>query len=231
MWLLRDLWPGAGWGLVDAGGLPKAPWWYLRRAWAPLAVWLVDDGVHGLTLHADNETPAPIEGRLELELYRPDGQVAERADVPLRLEAREQRAISVEALLGRFVDSSRAYRFGPAVHSLTAARLVGADGQALARAFHHADGPVAQGDPGLSATARRLPDGAYEVTVRAERFAQAVAVDAPGWTADDSYFHLAPRVAHTLRLRPRGAPPHAGLRARLRPLNGAPVRVELEGAR
>lgn len=228
VWFLRDLWQGAGWGVVDAAGQPKAPWWYLRRAWAPLAVWLVDDGVNGLTLHADNETPAPVEGRLELELYRPDGASVEQVAIPLRLEAREQRALSVEALLGRFVDSSRSYRFGPPAHSLTAARLIAADGRALAQAFHTADGPPTLGDPGLVATARRLEDGSYEVTARAERFAQAVAVDAPGWRPDDAYFHLAPRVAHTLRLRPLGAP--GPLRARLRPLNASsPVRVELEG--
>ena len=31
VWFLRDLWPGAGWGLIDAQGLPKAAYYYLKR--------------------------------------------------------------------------------------------------------------------------------------------------------------------------------------------------------
>ena len=35
VWFLRDLWPGAGWGVVDAAGAPKAAWYYLRARCSP----------------------------------------------------------------------------------------------------------------------------------------------------------------------------------------------------
>ena len=44
VWLLRDLWPGAGWGLIDATGRPKAAWHLLRRALQPVSIALEQRG-------------------------------------------------------------------------------------------------------------------------------------------------------------------------------------------
>ena len=56
VWFLRDLWPGAGWGVLDAHGRPKAAYYYLRRALQPVAVFFTDEGLNGLSFHAVNET-------------------------------------------------------------------------------------------------------------------------------------------------------------------------------
>ena len=63
VWFLRDLWPGAGWGVVDALGTPKAAWHYLRRALAPVALHLSDEGGNGLAVHAVNDRGDPVDGR------------------------------------------------------------------------------------------------------------------------------------------------------------------------
>ncbi len=56
VWFARDLSPGAGWGIVDSTGRPKAAYWYLKRALAPIALVGADEGLNGLWLHALNDT-------------------------------------------------------------------------------------------------------------------------------------------------------------------------------
>jgi beta-mannosidase len=226
IWLLRDLWDGAGFGLIDSRGLPKAPYYFLKRAWAMHALWFVDEGTDGLSLHAANDASADVDARIELALYREGGGVVAQAQCACPLPARSQRAFSVEALLERFVDSSYAYRFGPPVHTLVAARLL-REGAArdlgvqtvLARAFHLPLGLVAerQAEVGLSASARAVGDGAYALSVSTRRYAQAVSVRAPGFVPSDDYFDLAPGETHSLLLAPEG---DAGsLRGTVRALN------------
>src|SRR5260370_32768869 len=88
VWFLRDLVPGAGWGLLDASGRPKAAYHVVRRALQPLGVFISDEGLNGIDLHAVNDGPAPWQGTLELALFR-DGEVrvgggATPVDVPAR---------------------------------------------------------------------------------------------------------------------------------------------------
>ncbi len=66
VWFARDLRPGAGWGIVDSAGRPKAAYWYLKRAFAPVALVAVDEGLNGLWLHALNDTCEPIEAELRV---------------------------------------------------------------------------------------------------------------------------------------------------------------------
>ncbi|HEX3853831.1 MAG TPA: hypothetical protein VHW01_22865, partial [Polyangiaceae bacterium] len=70
IWLLRDLWPGAGWGLIDALGLPKAAYYFVKRAMQARAVFLSDEGLNGLTINAVNDRPEPLTAALELRLIR-----------------------------------------------------------------------------------------------------------------------------------------------------------------
>jgi beta-mannosidase len=74
VWFLKDLWPGAGWGILDSRGLPKACFYYLRRAWQPRAVLLTDEGLNGIHLHVVNDTDRPLSATLELVVLR-DGRV------------------------------------------------------------------------------------------------------------------------------------------------------------
>ena len=70
VWFARDLWPGAGWGVIDSTGRPKAAYWYLKRALAPVALLTADEGLNGLWFHAVNDTIEPIEADLRIARYR-----------------------------------------------------------------------------------------------------------------------------------------------------------------
>ena len=71
VWFARDFVPGAGWGVIDSTGRPKAAYWYLKRALAPVALIASDEGLNGLWLHAVNDGAAA-------DRRRSHGQVAAR---------------------------------------------------------------------------------------------------------------------------------------------------------
>ena len=68
VWWLNDSVPGAGWGAVDVHGRPKAAYWYLRRALAPVAVWMTDEGTNGVAVHVANDTRLAVEATSRVAL-------------------------------------------------------------------------------------------------------------------------------------------------------------------
>jgi beta-mannosidase len=116
LWL-RDLVPGAGWGLLDHRGTPKPAARALAPTLQPVAVWIVDEGLNGLDVHVANDGPEPVDGTLEVALLRADGSPGESASTELSVPAHGHHTAGVEALLGRFADASYAYRFGPPPHT------------------------------------------------------------------------------------------------------------------
>ena len=116
LWL-RDLEPGAGWGLLDHTGAPKPAALALAPTLQPTAVWFVDEGLNGLDVHVAHDPGEPADLTLTVELLREDGSVLESADEAWTMEPHGHRRWTVDALLGRFADSSYAYRFGPPPHA------------------------------------------------------------------------------------------------------------------
>lgn len=223
---LHDLRLGAGWGLVDRCGRPKAPWYALRRVAAPVTVLLTDEGLNGLRAHVVNDTDRPFAGVLEVSLYARGELLVERGSAPVEAPGRSVVAVDAEGLLEGFRDIGYAYRFAPPAHDVVLVRLLGADGSPVAEEVHL---PVGQARPvepdvGLEAVARRA-GGGFEVAVSTRRFAQWVAVEVPGHLPLDSWFHLAPGTSRTVALVADPAAPDeasgGGLRGRVRALNSA----------
>jgi beta-mannosidase len=121
--LLTDLLPGAGWGLLDHTGRPKAVLRRLATVLAPCAVWLTDEGLNGVHVHVANDRPQPLATTLELSLHRADGLAVGTGSIALDLSAHGHWSGSVEALTGGFADVSWAYRFGPPGVTAVVARL------------------------------------------------------------------------------------------------------------
>ena len=231
VWLHRDLWDGAGWGIVAADGTPKSPYWYLKRAWSPVAVRLTDEGLDGFSAHVINENAEPLEARLEIACYRDGLPTEDRGAIQVGLGARESKTFPVDAILGRFADATHAYRFGPPKQDVVMARLVDAKGAVLSEdaCFPGGHDLPRMAGAKVESSAKRLRDGAIEVTLSADRFLQAVSVDSAGYRPDDNYFHLAPQVPRRVVFRPltEAAPAFC---AWLQPLNapGIAVRARME---
>jgi beta-mannosidase len=206
VWSLRDLWNGAGWGVVDARGVPKSAYYAMKRVCAPVALLATDEGLNGLRLHALNDRATPIEGDLRVELRRGEHVVAEGKRA-IAIGAHGATSIGADEIIGRFTDVTYAYRFGPPAHDATIATLTDARGEVLGRAFHFPRGLRDErvGDLGIEANAERIDERSWRLTVRAKKTAHAVAIDARGFVADDDFFHVAAGGSHAIALMGQGA--------------------------
>ena len=226
----RDLAPGSGWGVLDHRGEPKVALHHLRRALAPVAVWTTDEGLNGVSVHVANDHPRPLRARLRVALYR-DGELrVEEAEVAVDVPAHTVVEHSVEALLGRFVDVSYAYRFGEPQQHLLVASLE-QEGGLLGQAFRFPVGPPSRrrsaADLGLTATASER-DGAVEVTIGSGRMAYGVRLSRPGFVPDDDAFSIEPGRSRTIVLRPADDERPAAGTVSVRALNLlAPFEVEV----
>jgi beta-mannosidase len=198
LWL-RDLRPGAGWGVLDHRGEPKVPYHHLRRLLAPTAVWSTDEGLGGIAIHVANDGPERLRARLRVALYRDREVRVEETTCELELPAHGGCERDVEELLGRFVDVSWAYRFGPPAQDVVVASLERdtKDGvELLSQCFRLPAGRMlARESPsrlGLEMELTQSRDGAAELSVRARRFLYGVRVEFPGFCADDDAFSVEP---------------------------------------
>jgi beta-mannosidase len=220
VWFLRDLWPGAGWGVVDARGYPKAAYHYLRRVLAPVALLATDEGLNGLRLHAINDRAAPLSATLKLTLYRGEAVVA-RGESEVFVDPHDRKAISADGVIGHFTDMTHAYRFGPPGHDVAVAVLRDATTDTvLGRAFHFPRGLCDEViDVGVVATTARNTDGSVSLSLQSRRAAHAVAIDARGMIPDDDYFHLEPGETREVTLKPVTG--HKDSFVAVKPLNAA----------
>ena len=104
--MMRDLWPGAGWGLIDAHGRPKEALRRLRDVLAPATAFITNEGLNGLFVHVINDRLRTATSDVAEVLERPTPNSAV-------LSLCQPGTFSVDEIIGRFTDSSYAYRFGP----------------------------------------------------------------------------------------------------------------------
>jgi beta-mannosidase len=230
VWLHRDFVQGAGWGIVDAAGRAKPAWWYLKRAWAPRAIHLTDEGLNGLAIHVVNEAAEPLAAAVELEMLRGDGVAVDTARHGVLVPARGTLTLNAEAMLGHFADSTAAYRFGPPRHEAIVARLLDVDGRVLGEDFHFPEGfDLASRAAGVRVDAHWDGGGTVVASIVSDAFLQAANLACEGFIPDDNWFHLAPRHEKRVVFRPLDART-VRFEARLQALNLA-TPVMLRAAR
>jgi len=203
VWFLRDLWAGAGWGVLDDAGLPKPCWHALKRVLQPVALLLVDEGNNGLVAHVVNERAQALAAVLTLDAWRGDVQLT-HAEAAIDVAARSTLERNAASMLDHFMDLSDAFRFGRRAHDVVVLTLMSASGERLGQAFHFSGGmglPL-ESELGLVAQARAIDDGCFEVRVSSRRFALGVNFETPGYVASDDFFHLPPQQEARIVFRP-----------------------------
>ena len=217
LWL-RDLVPGAGWGVLDHRGSPKVAYHHLRRILAPTAVWTTDEGLGGILIHAANDQPREVTARLRAALYRDLEHLVWGASEVVSLPPHGSLDRDVETLLGRFVDAGWAYRFGPPGHDAVVVTLeqAGDEGsQPLSQSFRFPAGrPLLAETPaqlGLQARARVAPDETVQLEIRSRRLAYGVRIHLDGVRPSDDAFSIEPGHGRVITLdRPLTARDLAG---------------------
>ena len=202
VWFFRDLVPGAGWGVVDALGRPKSIYHALKRAFAPLALTITDEGVNGLHLHIANDGPEAVEADLSLACLRDGKLPVAQGSRPVTIPGHGAVTVTATALLGAFFDTTYAYRFGPAGHDVSLAELRTADGALLAEATHWLPGRRAERHSlGLRAVLGRDAEGWF-VRLSAERMAAHVTIEDLHFRSSDNGFDLPAGRERIVRLIP-----------------------------
>ena len=230
-WFLNDLRPGAGWGLIDSDGEPKAALHHLRRAWSPCCVRLLDRGLDGLVALLVNDTADPLVGRVELLVLGPGGTVLAEVQEEVRVEARVAHDIGVESLFGHFLDSTYSYRFGPPRHEAVAARLLDGEANLVSEDLYLPNRSMLDdaGGRDLEGYLTVGPDGGLTASLCSDRLLYDVRIEARDHRSVDNHFWLVPGRARTVRLE-RVAESSRTLRAHVEAANlSQPLRL-VEGA-
>jgi beta-mannosidase len=204
VWFYKDLWPGAGWGVVDSTGLPKAAYYYLKRSWQSRQLTLTNEGLNGLELHLTNESPESCSGTVELTLLKEPNIVVARHEVDVQVMSRSQQRLLGDEILGRFCDTTYAYRFGPPQHDVVVATWFDANRQVVSEAFHFvrrlSAGKVTP--QVIAAQSESCGQGIYRVQLQSEHFLHTARLAAEGFLPEDNYFHLLPQRTKTVLFRP-----------------------------
>jgi beta-mannosidase len=200
---MRDLWAGAGWGVVDDAGVPKACYHYLKRVLQPITVLLTDEGGNGLFVHLINETGNQLQVVLEISAWKGGDVLVAKGQRPLQLPANSAQSLPCLDWFGSFQDLTYAYRFGPKPCDIVVATLRGHSGHQIAQAFYFLGGLDSRQEPdvGLTAVGIMVDANTMELKVSTQRLAIGVYLDVPGFQPDNEYFHLVPGSECQITLR------------------------------
>jgi beta-mannosidase len=210
LWM-KDMVPGAGFGILDHRGLPKVAYHHLRRALAPVAVWTTDESVSGITLHVANDRGERLRARLRLALYHDLHNRVADAEELIEIEPHGHLERTVEGMLGRFVDSALTFGFGPPAHDAIVASLESVDepGMLISQAMRFPAGRPLGRDSGertgVRAAARQDADGSVSIAIDCERLLYGAFLDIPGYEPEDNAFSVEPAISRVIRARPVSA--------------------------
>ncbi len=201
IWFFKDIVPGAGWGIIDSENMPKAVYYYLKRAWAPQAILITDEGLDGLNLHIINDSNSILNGEIVIEIFQGGRILLHSASEQLTVPKHSATTRSADAMLKHFSDITNAYRFGPPKHDLVVVRFQKPNtGVVISEDFYFPQGfsfPQVE-SVHLTTHSELEKNGSILLTMESDRFLQTVHLEAKGYNAHEDYFHLAPKQKKTI---------------------------------
>lgn len=199
VWFAKDLQPGAGWGIIDSDNHPKPVYYYLKRAWAPLAISLLDRGLDGMMVVICNDGASPVEGEVDVTLVRDGSVVVGRGSAPVTVPPRSRATLMCDSLFEHFTDSTYSYRFGPRGHDAVICVFTSSELPEPLTRIHWLDLSVPL--PSVDLDVAGAPTGSG-FSLQASGLARDVRIDAGGWIPADNYFDLVPGTPRRVSLAP-----------------------------
>lgn len=204
IWFYKDLWPGAGWGIVDSENRPKAAYFYAQRAWASRTILMADDGLDGIKLLLINESAEAFDGEIEFGLLQHGKIKVLEQRHACSLAGRQQLELGADALVGHFTDCNYAYRFGPASADTIYCRLYDRHTQDVIGEdvlFPLKKLAASQDAGALQVEAELLADGIVQLSLNAQALFQDVSFTGTDYIPDANHFHVLPGRTYTVRFR------------------------------
>lgn len=193
MWMYNDCWPAIDWSIVDYYLLPKAAYYYTRRAFAPVIVSFkqMDDAVQ-LFVTSDDRL-AGVRGELQVGVYTFGAGSMDVQSIPVDIAPNSSQAVWESLPLSELFSD-------PARQCLAAALQV--RGETIARnvyfprIFAEMDFP----QPKLLITREQVSDIKARMVISADDYARNVAIaNLPeGAEISDNFFDLLPGEAHDI---------------------------------
>ena len=184
-------------------GVPKSAFYGLARASQATTILFVDEGLEGLAAYIAHDGAERLDCQLELALITSEGAILEQKIQVMQFSPRSITRVSVDAFLGRFVDSSYAYKFGARSFVACVAKLVSADGQLIAQKIY-ADPIVTlvkHHELTLTAHAKQVEKNSYVLTISSNKPAFFATIDAIGCILSDNYVHVMPHFDTRINLQ------------------------------
>jgi beta-mannosidase len=228
VWNLHDLKPGAGWGYIDSLGQSKSTFYALARSAQPTTVLFIDEGLEGLAIYLAHEHHNSLPAELSISLVTDEGKIYAQNAVKVTLSPRSISRMSIDTIIGRFVDSSYAYHFGPRAFVSCVAQLKQEDDTIITQKTYTppCETQTLVSDAGLTAMATKIKDGEYLLTISTQSPAYYVAISIENFALENNYFHVLPGFDQQVKITNINV--DAIPRGRLRALNvkaSSPIKV------
>ncbi len=208
-WFLRDLWRGAGWGLIDSDGRAKAAFGALADTWSPVAIGLIDEGVNGIDVWVHNDRPERFVGVVEICLVRKARTLQLHRTGTIDVGPHRSIHLRADEMVGRFTDPSDAYRFGPRDHDGMTARVLDEHGSTVARYVLDTSGgqTFCRSAPVWNATATPATEGIIALDVHAVDLIRDLRVEDLAFSIDRHHVDVVPGEHRRFLLRYSGTAP------------------------
>ena len=199
----RDMWPGAGWGLMDSEDNSKAALAVSARTWAPVTVLVSDDGLSGIRIDIHNDSPQARSGELNVIATNSTG-IAVDTTLPVTVAGASSISFRDAELSGTSAICRMRSASGPPTADAVQATVRFDDG-AAARDVLVVKPRGGQSPALVRAALTRQSEDQWRLELTSEVALRFTQLHFPSWRTSDNYFHLASRAPVVVTLSQCGA--------------------------